>query len=77
MAAVDAETASSAVELTAGQTVTGDAQGHLGPVSTLTTGAIAPWRDERISFDQTPLSQAIAEFERYGKLVRAIGMKPQ
>lgn len=66
MAAVDAEAASPAVELTAGQTVTADAQGHLGPVSTLTAGAIAPWRDERISFDQTPLSQAIAEFERYG-----------
>jgi transmembrane sensor len=66
MAAVDAEAAFPAVDLTAGQTVTADAQGLLGPVSTLTAGAIAPWRDERISFDQTPLSQAIAEFERYG-----------
>lgn len=55
------------VELTAGQTVVADAQGHLGPVATLAAHAIAPWRDGRLSFDQTPLAQAIAEFERYGR----------
>src|SRR5690606_28651471 len=65
-AAVGAVPPSPAVELTAGQTVVADAQGHIGAVGTLTAGAIAPWRDKRISFDQTPLSQAIAEFERYG-----------
>lgn len=54
------------VELTAGQTVVADAQGHIGPVATLATNAIAPWRGGRLSFDQTPLAQAIAEFERYG-----------
>lgn len=55
------------VELTAGQTVVADAQGHIGPVATLAAGSIAPWRDRRLSFDQTPLAQAIAEFERYGR----------
>jgi transmembrane sensor len=55
------------VELTAGQAVVADAQGRIGPVATLATNAIAPWRDGRLSFDQTPLAQAIAEFERYGR----------
>lgn len=55
------------VELTAGQIVVADVQGHIGPVATLAVNAIAPWRDGRLSFDQTPLAQAIAEFERYGR----------
>ncbi len=55
------------VELTAGQTVAADAQGHIGPVSTLAPQAIATWRQGRLSFNQTPLAQAIAEFERYGR----------
>lgn len=55
-----------AVELSAGQAVVADAQGHIGPVITQAVHAIASWRDARISFDQTPLAQAIAEFERYG-----------
>jgi transmembrane sensor len=56
-----------AVELRAGQTVVADAHGHIGQVTTLAVNAIAPWRDGRLSFDQTPLSSAIAEFERYGR----------
>ncbi|MCU0761611.1 MAG: FecR domain-containing protein [Hydrogenophaga sp.] len=55
------------VELTAGQTVLADARGHIGPVASLAAHTIAPWRDGRLSFDQTPLAQAIAEFERYGR----------
>lgn len=55
-----------AVELTAGQRVTADEGGALGPVAEVTPAAIAPWRDGRISFEQMPLAQAIAEFERYG-----------
>lgn len=55
------------VELTAGQAVVADTQGHIGPVTTLAANSIAPWRDGRLSFDQTPLAQAIAEFERYGR----------
>lgn len=56
-----------AVELRAGQAVVADSQGHIGPVLTQAANAIATWRDGRISFDQTPLVQAIAEFERYGR----------
>ncbi|MFY7865761.1 FecR family protein [Roseateles sp.] len=56
-----------AVELSAGQTVVADAQGRIGPVTTLAGKAIAPWREGRLSFDQVPLAQAIAEFERYGR----------
>jgi transmembrane sensor len=57
----------SAIELTAGQTITADDDGTIGPVATVTPQSIAAWRDGRISFDQTPLAQAIAEFERYGR----------
>ena len=57
----------SCIELTAGQMVIADDTGHLGAVSVAPSGRIAPWRDGRISFDQTPLAQAIAEFERYGR----------
>ncbi|MFM2346424.1 MAG: hypothetical protein RL654_1177 [Pseudomonadota bacterium] len=56
-----------ALELTAGQMVTADDTGHLGAVAVMPSGRIAPWRDGRLSFDQTPLAQAIAEFERYGR----------
>lgn len=55
------------VELTAGQMVAADGTGHLGAVAAVPTGSIATWRDGRLSFDQTPLGQAIAEFERYGR----------
>lgn len=55
-----------ALELTAGQMLVADAQGRIGPVTRTATNAIAPWRHGRLSFDQTPLAQAIAEFERYG-----------
>lgn len=54
------------VELTAGQQVTSDAAGRLGPVAAVPAAGIAPWRDGRVSFDDTPLSQALAEFARYG-----------
>lgn len=60
-------TDASPVELTAGQMVAADGAGHLGPVASVPAASIAPWRDGRISFDQTPLAQAIAEFERYGR----------
>lgn len=54
------------IELTAGQTVMADREGWLGPVASLPVGAIAVWRDGRVSFDNTPLALALAEFERYG-----------
>jgi transmembrane sensor len=53
------------LELTAGQMVVADASGHLGPVRNIAPSAVANWREERLSFDQTPLAEAIAEFERY------------
>jgi transmembrane sensor len=56
-----------AVELTAGQMVVADDAGHMGAVASVPASSIASWRDGRISFDQTPLAQAIAEFERYGR----------
>lgn len=55
-----------AVVLAAGQQVASDAGGGLGQVSPVPEGEIAAWRDNRISFDNTPLAQALAEFERYG-----------
>lgn len=60
------QTQAATVELAAGQMVVADDTGHIGPVTSVPASSIAPWRDGRISFDQTPLAQAIAEFERYG-----------
>lgn len=53
------------VELLAGQSVTADARGHLAPVSQLSDAAALAWRDGRIVLNDTPLRDAIAEFERY------------
>lgn len=55
-----------AVELVAGQQIASDMAGLLGAVSVVPAAGIAPWRDSRVSFDNTPLGQALAEFERYG-----------
>ena len=49
-----------AVFLAAGQQLAG------GVVSAVPASGIAPWRDGRIALDNMPLSQALAEFERYG-----------
>jgi transmembrane sensor len=58
------------VELHAGQMLEGsggaDGGPELGTVRTVAPQAVAPWRNDRISFSQTPLAQALAEFERYG-----------
>jgi len=53
-------------DLTAGDGVTANAHGEFGPVRRVASTDIAPWRDARVSFDYTPLAQAIAEFKRYG-----------
>ncbi|MEZ2297802.1 FecR domain-containing protein [Variovorax sp. RCC_210] len=58
--------AGDAVELTAGKSVVADSDGRLGSVSDVPPGSAAPWREGRVNFDNTPLSQALAEFERYG-----------
>lgn len=57
--------ASASVGLGAGQSVTADAAGVLGPVGR-DAAPVAAWREGRVSFNGTPLAQALAEFERYG-----------
>jgi transmembrane sensor len=52
--------------LSAGQQMASDAQGVLAPVAPLSTAGIAPWRDQRVSFDNTRLDQVLAELARYG-----------
>ena len=54
------------VQLTAGQQVMADTEGRLALVTAAPGEGIAPWRDNRISFVNTPLAQALAELERYG-----------
>lgn len=56
-----------AIELVAGQQVGADIAGELAPIAAVSAAGIAPWRDGRITFDNTPLAQALAEFERYGQ----------
>uniref|UniRef100_UPI0028B1E1FA FecR family protein n=1 Tax=Comamonas sp. TaxID=34028 RepID=UPI0028B1E1FA len=52
--------------LGAGQQINADGQGRLGSLQPVAAEGFAPWREHRISFVNTPLSQALAEFERYG-----------
>ena len=54
------------VDLAAGQGVTADAAGRLSSVASLPPGSVAAWREGRITFDNVPLGQALAEFDRYG-----------
>jgi transmembrane sensor len=61
----EASTGDAPVELVAGQMLVGDDSGGIGPVTRVSPAAVAPWRAGRISFDNTPLDQALAEFERY------------
>jgi len=56
----------SPIFLSAGQQIASNAQGVLEPVAALSTAGIAPWRDKRVSFDNTRLDQVLAELERYG-----------
>lgn len=66
VARVERSATDAAVELVAGQQIASDMSGLLGAVSALPAAGIAPWRESRVSFDNTPLNQALAEFERYG-----------
>ncbi len=54
------------VELTANQSIQADAAGRLGSVTVQSPGSALLWREGRVNFERTPLSQALAEFERYG-----------
>ena len=55
------------IDLVTGQQTIADAQGRLGPIANLPPAVMAAWRDGRLSFDQTSLGEAMAEFERYGR----------
>lgn len=55
------------VELTAGQAVSAHGQAQIGSVEVVGVDSIATWQDGRLNFNQTPLREAIAEFERYGQ----------
>ena len=55
-----------ALELTAGESVQASAAGALGTVDTRHAHAALLWREGRLSFEGTPLAQAVAQFERYG-----------
>jgi transmembrane sensor len=55
-----------AVELVAGQGVSADGQGRLGATVALQPEGVGAWRKGRVSFNDTPLADALAEFERYG-----------
>lgn len=52
--------------LTAGEQLQVDGRGGAGEVVRLSADGIAPWREQRVSFVDVPLSQALAELERYG-----------
>lgn len=56
------------VVLTAGQMLEGGAaqDAGLGTITEVAPAAVAQWRSGRLSFNRTPLAQALAEFERYG-----------
>lgn len=54
------------VELGAGQAISANADGQLRAVTRLSPASVAGWRSGRISFNDTPLADALAELERYG-----------
>ncbi|WP_382323324.1 FecR domain-containing protein [Hydrogenophaga sp. UC242_53] len=51
--------------LTAGQGVTVRGDGRLGAIVSLPADGVGAWRAQRVSFSDTPLAEALAEFERY------------
>ncbi|AUL21313.1 hypothetical protein BTL47_13955 [Bordetella holmesii] len=65
--------AGEATFLGAGERVSADAQGRLDEVVQVGAQSVAVWRQGRVSFNDTPLSQALAEFERYGPTGLALG----
>ncbi|HVR52091.1 MAG TPA: FecR domain-containing protein [Pseudorhodoferax sp.] len=54
------------VMLRDGQSVRADSAGRLQAAAQVPPGSVAPWREGRVNFDNTPLAQALAELERYG-----------
>jgi transmembrane sensor len=58
--------------LSAGQAVALERGGPLSPTTTVAVDDVATWRQGRLSFDDVPLSAALAEFARYGDTGLAI-----
>ncbi len=51
--------------LTAGQQIAADVRGEPGTITAVSADGIAPWREQRVSFVDVPLAQALTELERY------------
>lgn len=66
VASTEASDGANQVELVDGQGVTADEAGRLQPIIRIAPDSVAAWRKGRISFNDTPLAQALAELERYG-----------
>lgn len=49
-----------------GQTIRADRDGMLSDISSMPVDAMASWLSGRLSFDNTPLSEVLAELSRYG-----------
>lgn len=56
---------SDTLDLTASQSVTADIHGRLAALKRQPAATAAAWREGRVILDDTPLGQALAEFERY------------
>lgn len=54
------------VDLRAGQGAYADRGGRFSAIRRIAPDQIAPWRDGWVFFDNVPLAEALAEFERYG-----------
>lgn len=53
------------VYLSPGQQIAGDATGLLSAIAAVPEGGIAPWRENRVTFDDMRLDRALAELARY------------
>ena len=56
-----------------GDALWSDAAGYPAAVRAVPVGTVAAWRDGRLSFDDTPLGEALAEFARYGDTGLVLG----
>ncbi|WP_162860642.1 FecR family protein [Pseudothauera hydrothermalis] len=65
--------ADSGAVLGPGDALWSDAAGYPAALRAVAVGTVAAWRDGRLSFDNTPLSEALAEFARYGDTGLVLG----
>jgi transmembrane sensor len=63
---VETDNGAGRVELSDGQAVSADEMGRMQSVVSVPPDSVAGWRNGRISFNDTPLAEALAELERYG-----------